>query len=95
MGGEELLASLAQILASKSRTVEEIKIYKTENLIFSLYKHLSLIMSLWPTLGSGKGIEKNVTKKKKKNLLRIWISVYIQKAILVAELMHASKAHIY
>lgn len=95
MGGEELLASLAQILASKSRTVEEIKIYKTENLIFSLYKHLSLIMSLWPTLGSGKGIEKNVTKKKKRNLLRIWISVYIQKAILVAELMHASKAHIY
>lgn len=95
MGGEELLASLAQILASKSRTVEEIKIYKNENLIFSLYKHLSLIMSLWPTLGSGKGIEKNVTKKKKKNLLRIWISVYIQKAILVAELMHASKAHIY
>lgn len=95
MGGEELLTSLAQILASKSRTVEEIKIYKTENLIFSLYKHLSLIMSLWPTLGSGKGIEKNVTKKKKKNLLRIWISVYIQKAILVAELMHASKAHIY
>lgn len=66
MGGEELLASLAQILASKSRTVEEIKIYKTENLIFSLYKHLSLIMSLWPTLGSGKGIEKNVTKKKKR-----------------------------
>ena len=95
MGGEEFLASLAQILASKSRTVEEIKIYKTENLIFSLYKHLSLIMSLWPTLGSGKGIEKNVTKKKKRNLLRIWISVYIQKAILVAELMHASKAHIY